>query len=122
VDLLPTLLALTGREVPNWVEGELLPGFGGEGNAERNVYMLEAKSNSAFGPLSHFTLAMRKGRHKIIMYRGYKLLGKDVFELYDLENDPEEMNDLFSIESALANDLKTELIRKLDGINKTHST
>ena len=48
------------------------------------------------------------------------MFGKDVFELYDLENDPEEMNDLFSKESALATDLKTELIKKLDEINKAH--
>ncbi|HEY9525646.1 MAG TPA: sulfatase [Anaerolineales bacterium] len=121
VDLLPTLLALTGQQIPDWAEGELLPGLGGEENAERDIYMLEAKSNSAFRPLSHFTLAMRKGRYKIIMYRGYEVFGKDVFELYDLQNDPEEMNDLFSKESALANDLKTELIKKLDEINKAHS-
>jgi hypothetical protein len=56
------------------------------------------------------------------MYRGYEVFGKDVFELYDLENDPEEMNDLFSKEGALANDFKTELMKKLDEINKAHST
>jgi arylsulfatase A-like enzyme len=121
VDLLPTLLALTGQQIPGWAEGELLPGLGGEENAERDVYMLEAKSNSAFRPLSHFTLAMRKGRHKIIMYRGYEVFGKDVFELYDLETDPEEMNDLFPKESALANELKTQLIKKLDEINRAHA-
>lgn len=121
VDLLPTLLALTGREVPDWAEGELLPGLGGEENAERDVYMLEAKSNPAFVALSRFTFAMRRGRYKIIMYRGYEVFGKDVFELYDLENDPEEMNDLFPKENALANELKTELIKKLDEINRSHS-
>jgi arylsulfatase A-like enzyme len=122
VDLLPTLLALTGHQIPEWIEGELLPGLGGEEKAERDIYMLEAKSNSAFQPLSHFTLAMRKGRYKIIMYRGYEVFGKDVFELYDLQNDPEEIDDLFSNESTLAADLKTELIKKLDAINRAHST
>jgi hypothetical protein len=46
-------------------------------------------------------------------------LGKDVFELYDLENDPEEMNDIFSKEIALANELKTRLLEKFNEINKS---
>jgi arylsulfatase A-like enzyme len=121
VDLLPTLLSLTGHEVPAWMEGKPLPGLGGEENPEREICMLEAKSNSAFSALSHCTFAMRKGRYKIIMYRGYEKLGKDVFELYDLENDPEEINDLFSKETALADDLKTGLLKKFDEINKARS-
>jgi len=121
VDLLPTLLSITGHEIPAWVEGKLLPGLGGEENTERDVYMLEAKSNSAFGALSHCTFAMRKGKYKIILYRGYEVFGKDVFELYDLENDPEEMNDLFPQGNALANDLSAELLQKFNEINKTPS-
>jgi len=119
VDLLPTLLSLTGHEVPEWMEGKPLPGLGGEENPEREVYMSEAKSNSAFSALSHCTFAIRKGRYKIVMYRGYEKLGKDVFELYDLENDPQEMNDIFSKEIALANELKTRLLEKFNEINKS---
>jgi len=121
VDLLPTVLSLTGHEVPAGVAGTLLPGLGGEENPEREIYMLEAKSNSAFSKLSHCTFAMRKGKYKMILYRGYEVYGKDVFELYDLENDPEEMNDLFLKETTLAGELSAELLKKLDGINKSPS-
>jgi len=121
VDLLPTLLHLAGRENPQWAEGKLLPGLGGNEDPERKVYMLEAKSSSAFGRLSTATFAMRKGKYKIIMYHGYGVFAKDVFELYDLENDPEEMNDLFDEQSDFGNELKNELIKKWDEINRLHA-
>ncbi len=71
VDILPTLLTLTGRQVPQWAEGQLLPGLGGEPQSDRTIYMLEAKSSSAFGRLSHATFAMRRGPYKITLYHGY---------------------------------------------------
>lgn len=121
VDLLPTLLSVTGHQIPPWAEGKLLPGLGGEETAERNIYMLEAKSSSAFGSLRQATFGMRQGKYKIILYRGYEVFGEDVFELYDLESDPEEMNDLFSTETALAEELKTQLLAKFNEIEKPPS-
>jgi arylsulfatase A-like enzyme len=121
VDLLPTLLHLLKRDVPEWVEGKLLPGLGGVEDAEREVYMLDAKSSSAFGKLSIFTFVLRKGRYKIIMYRGYEAYDKkDVFELYDLENDPEELDDLQAAQPALAKELIDQIIKKIDDINQPH--
>lgn len=117
VDLLPTLLSFAKQKTPEWSEGNLLPGFGGHEDPERAVYMLEAKSSSAFGQLSKATFSMRKGKYKLIMYRGYEIYRRDVFELYDLENDPEELNDLFDKQTDLANTLKAELNKKFDEIN-----
>ena len=54
-DILPTLAHLTGNPVPGWVEGELLPGLGGEENRQRGVYVVDAKENSAFAPLSQYS-------------------------------------------------------------------
>ncbi len=34
VDLLPTLLNIAGKEIPEWVEGKILPGFGGNEDAD----------------------------------------------------------------------------------------
>lgn len=118
VDLLPTLLTATGRVVPPWAEGQLLPGFGGEPASDRPIYMLEAKSSSAFGRLSHATFAMRRGPHKIILYRGYAAYDKqDAFELYDVVNDPDEMDDLFATQPAAASGLRAELLEKFDEID-----
>ena len=118
VDLLPTLLHVTGHEVPTWAEGTLLPGLGGEEDPEHEIYMLEAKSSSAFGRLLKATFALRKNKYKIIMYHGIEAFGKDTFELYNLEKDPEEQYDLFEKEPDLAQELKTELLQKFDKINK----
>ena len=121
IDLLPTLLALTKHDIPAWCEGKLLPGLGGDEDSEREVYMLDAKSSSAFGKLSIFTIALRKGKHKIIMYRGYEVYGRDVFEIYDLENDPEEIDDLYDKQPALAEALRSQLVKKIDEINQSHA-
>ena len=111
VDLLPSLLQVTGRQLPDWLEGRLLPGLGGQEDPERRVFMLEAKSNSAFGRLHQATFAMRRGRYKMILYRGYERIGQDLVEIYDLEADPEEMHDLSQQQSALVADLKAEFER-----------
>lgn len=122
VDLLSTMLSLAGRDIPESAEGQLLPGLGGEDIPERKIYMLEAKSSSAFGRLSQASFAMRKGKYKMILYRGYDAFhGKDAFELYDLENDPEEMDDLFEKDTNLANQMRAELLGKFNQIDKAPS-
>jgi hypothetical protein len=122
VDLLPTLITVAGQKIPDWAEGKLLPGFGGMEEPERKIYTLEAKSSSAFGKLSQATFAMRQGKYKITMYHGYEVFGEDVFELYDLENDPEEMEDLFGQHSTLMEELKNELVSKFIEIDQPNAT
>lgn len=118
IDLLPTLLNGTGHDVPIWAEGTLLPGLGGNENPEREIYMLEAKSNSAFAELTRATFAMRKSKYKIIMYRGYAAFEGDAFELYDLENDPEEINNLYTKQPRLADEMREVLLRKFGLVSR----
>jgi arylsulfatase A-like enzyme len=119
VDLLPSLLSVAGRDVPGWAEGQLLPGLGGEEQADRPIYMMEAKSSSSFGRLSMATFAMRKGKYKITLYRGYdKYQNRDTFELFDLESDPEELDDLMQKEPAVAAELQAEIVKKVGEVDK----
>jgi len=118
VDVLPTLLHLIGREAPDWCEGVLLPGFGGKEDAERSTFTVEAKSNPAFSALKTVTVAMRRGGYKLIYYSGYE--GEVSFELYDLDNDPEELVDLYPAQTAVASRLKDELLAKLDSVNRPY--
>jgi choline-sulfatase len=117
VDLLPTLLHLTGQAIPDWCEGQILPTFGGEeGSDDRTIFVVEAKSNSNFKPLTKATVAMIQGKHELIYSFGYPD-HEDAYELYDLANDPEELEDLFTVRRSLAAELQAqlaEILRRVD--------
>ena len=58
---------------------------------------------------------MINGRHKLIHYRGF---GKEIEEeLYDLENDPEELENLSSFKRSIANEMLAEITSKLESVN-----
>jgi arylsulfatase A-like enzyme len=119
IDLLPTLLHLTNQSIPSEVEGEVLPPFSnGNFDSDRPIYIVEAKSNPKFGPITKATLAIRRGPYKLIYYsyEGYD----GVAELFDLEADPDELNDLSSSHPSLAADLKRELLSKLEEVNQPY--
>jgi arylsulfatase A-like enzyme len=116
VDLMPTLLSLTKRPVPDTGEGTLLPGLGGEAEAQRSIFAIDTKASSVRGPIRNATISLRKGRYKLIAYLGYKGF-EDGYELYDLQNDPEEMNDLFRSKPETVSELRHEVAEKLRQVN-----
>jgi arylsulfatase A-like enzyme len=110
IDLMPTLTHLAGASQPAWSEGQVLPGLADlDAPTDRDVYSMDAKSSSKEGPLDRRTLALIKGRHKLIHYVGYDGYD-DVYEMYDLEEDPEEMNDIYSSRRETAAEL-TAILR-----------
>lgn len=119
IDLVPTLLALAGKQLPAGLDGTLLPGFGGQAQSERSLYSLVAYQNSAFLPLTKTTLALCKGEYKLIYYLGYH--GHDnVYELYNLQDDPEELTDLAAAQPAVLARMKEEMLSALDAANKPY--
>jgi arylsulfatase A-like enzyme len=112
VDLLPTLLHLAGQPIPPEVEGQVLPGLGGSEVPERSIFVVEAKRNPAYRPLRKSTTALIKGKYKLVHYLGYRG-STDSYEFYDLENDPEELNDQYATHPA-ARELQAELDQALD--------
>ncbi len=109
VDLLPTLAHLADLPVPEWIQGQILPGFGGmDPSSERPIMAFEAKRSSKWNSLTTATAAVRIGRYKLCQYLGYPGLENDV-ELYDLDNDPEERDDLATDRRGLAADLQAVL-------------
>jgi len=117
LDVLPTVAHLAGKPAPEWCEGTILPGLGGEPQEERSLYVLEAKKNPRLLPITTGSLAWRQGRYKLISYFGYPGVTDD-FELYDLENDPEEREDLYTSRKGLAAEMSGALMNKLDEINR----
>jgi arylsulfatase A-like enzyme len=116
VDLLPTILQIAGREIPAWVEGKILPGFGGTEDASRSIFPMTGKDNPAFQPLTHATFAMIKGGYELLHYTGYP--GQpDQYELYHLDEDPDELQNLFSKDITTASHMKDELLEAVSAAN-----
>lgn len=115
IDILPTILTIAGLPLPELCEGQPLPALGGVEASERTIYAIEAKTNAAHGPLTEATIALVKDHYKLIHYRGYKDYHGQ-YELYDLENDPEEVEDLYP-NHPLAGELQDELDKKLGEVN-----
>lgn len=114
VDILPTLLSLAGQPIPEWCEGQILPGLGGSDDPARSIFSVEAATNPAFAPLQRVSIALQKENFKLTLYKGYQ--EQDLYELYDLTADPEELTNLLasnpSSPSAL-NPLKQEILERL---------
>jgi choline-sulfatase len=118
VDVVPTMLQVAGLPKPDWCEGEPLPLLGDrEAGTERAVYSLDAKESSKFGPLTKRTVALIRGRYKIIHYLDYAEYD-DVYELYDLRDDPRELRNIYSPSSGIASDLKTLLRQRSPELNR----
>jgi arylsulfatase A-like enzyme len=112
IDIMPTVLHLMGQDVAPWCEGQLLPSFGGDEDIERPIFAIEAKENSKFAPIQKATLSITRWPFKLIHYRGYPGYD-DISELFDLENDPEELDNLAQREPNIVSDLKKELDNNL---------
>jgi len=118
VDLLPTFAQLTGKPIPAWCDGKPLPGLGGEDDLERSTYSVEAKLSPANGLLTKATVALWKGDQKLIYYTGYEQ--EDTFELYNLSEDIEELNDLYPAQPVIAKRMKEELLEAFLIANKPY--
>jgi choline-sulfatase len=120
VDILPTLLHVTGEQPAEWTEGVVLPPFAlEEPDPERNVYVVQAEKSEQYGPLTIATVSIRKGDYKLMYFYGYEELGSDGerVELYNIKDDPEELNDLYHIETEIGQELLNELKAKLKEVN-----
>ena len=115
VDLLPTLCKLSGMELPSWSEGQVLPGMGfsQEASADRSTFCMDAKENPKTQPLRKASFAIYRQSYKLTLMQGYPQAA-DSWEMYDLENDPEEMNNLYSPSNAVASELKAELQARIE--------
>ena len=108
-DILPTLLALTGQSVPSWAQGEVLAPFNASPSADRPVFTVEAKNTNRNGKLSRRSVSVVQDRYKLVHYAGYEE-ADDVRELYDMEADSAELNNLIDRHP----DIAAQLIAAID--------
>jgi arylsulfatase A-like enzyme len=93
-DVLPTLAHVTGKPIPAWTEGAVLPPFA-EADPERSVFVVRAAKNDPAAPITRASTALVRANYKLLYFFGFPERGIDeLVKLYDLEKDPEEMTDL----------------------------
>lgn len=116
VDLAPTFLEIAGISKPAHMQGySFVPAIKGEMRSTRRDKVFYEYYWEASFPQTPTTFAIRTNKYKYIYYNGVW----DINELFDLENDPYEMNNLIRDSSyrktGLA--LKTELFNWLKETN-----
>jgi arylsulfatase A-like enzyme len=117
VDILPTIAHLTRRPVPAWTEGELLPPFNENPSADRSIYALETKTSFKFRPLIAGTVALMKGPYKLMRYFGFRDY-HDIYEMYDLDGDPEELDDIYPAQVRGVKQMRSEILRRLEKVDQ----
>jgi arylsulfatase A-like enzyme len=114
-------MQMVGQPIPDWAEGELLPTFGGAVEKEdRYVYALEAKSNPKYSAMTEATAVIYQNDIKLIRYFGYN--DDDQYEMYNLKDDPEELNNIYESEKGLADALTAVLLDKISASNAPYRT
>jgi arylsulfatase A-like enzyme len=115
VDVAPSILDLAGIRTPVDMQGKsMLPLLKGEKTTWRDRVFYEYYWEAPF-PQTPTMFAVRTSRYKYIYNHGVW----DINELYDLENDPYEMNNLIrdSASRRIGMELKTELFNWLKETN-----
>ena len=106
-DIVPTLLDIVGLKIPNYVTGKsLLPILRGETSPEHHREYVRCEYIDALDLADNSYATMYfDGRYKLNVYHTHHL-----GELYDLQADPDEFDDLW--ESLDHQQLKMELLQK----------
>jgi hypothetical protein len=78
-----------------------------------------AKDNAAFRPIKRATFSLIKGVHELFFFTGYPG-HPDAFELYNLQEDPQELQDLFRKDINTASQMKDELLEAINAANRNY--
>lgn len=123
VDVMPTLLHVTDENPPDWSEGTILPPFSStEPQPDRVIYSLYATDNDPDALLTHATAMIVSGKYKLMYFFGYEELGEGVerVELYNIESDPEELDELYTKQKEIGAALLNQLKEKLKEVNQPY--
>jgi arylsulfatase A-like enzyme len=123
IDVLPTLLQVTGHPPAEWTEGQVLPPFDPQAS-ERPTLAVEAKTTPKNAPITTGSVAYIKDQFKLINYFGYPELGEEgeLVELYDLEADPEELVNLAGSQKGIRDEYLDAVKDGLAAANNSFST
>jgi len=112
IDVLPTLMHLTGQEIPDWAEGHVLPPFSSSSlPADRPIYSVRGRRIPEGQPIHKGSAMLIRDSYKLTYIFGYgkDIKGGELIELYHLDDDPEELNDLANTHPEIVNRMLVEL-------------
>lgn len=116
IDLAPTILELANIEKPAYMQGEsMVKLFGNEEALEwRESILFEYYVDDAYPYAGPDMLAVKTDNYKLVD----SFLENDIDELYDLQNDPGEMNNL--INNPKFNEIEKELRAEIEILKKKY--
>ncbi|MHA2254088.1 MAG: sulfatase-like hydrolase/transferase, partial [Candidatus Kariarchaeaceae archaeon] len=123
IDLLPTLLKVTNQDIPDWVEGVVIPPFKtSNSQIEPDISTIQIEKLDNNNRVAEATAMLVRGNYKLMWYFGYEQLeeGAELIELYDLANDPEELQNLYSSNQDIADEMLSTLETKLADLNESY--
>ncbi|MCK4958502.1 MAG: sulfatase-like hydrolase/transferase, partial [Planctomycetes bacterium] len=105
-DIVPTLLEINGLDIPETVQGRsLLAILEGRAKPGKHRDFVRSVFYKVLEGIESYATMLRTRRYKIVNYHGH-----DLGELFDLEKDPAEFNNLWD-DPAYA-DIRFELMKK----------
>jgi arylsulfatase A-like enzyme len=116
LDVLPTLLAAQNSDIPDWAEGRILPPFdNGSRDLSDPVFSFNPRRNNFGEPIDPKVATITRDSIKLIYWSGLEELeGEDLIEMYNLQDDPEELNDLAKSDPEASALLLDELKSKIN--------
>ncbi len=124
IDLMPTLLHLTGHNIPDWAEGTILPPYASSeiSPSNRGVMAVQARYNEAASPITQVSAMLVQDDYKLVYYTGYEELGADTERhlLFDIQSDPEELNELSQTKKETASEMVDIVRKRLDESNEPY--
>ncbi len=106
---------LYGQPPPAWSEGVILPGFSTDPpDPQRPVFVMDSKSAPRYGPMTDGSFTVIQEGYKLIHYIREPA---EPDELYDLENDPDELVNLADQQPDRADRLRSLIQQKLSAAN-----
>ncbi len=117
IDMAPTILDLAGIEIPDYMQGEsMIKLISGDPSPEwRNSILFEYYVDDNWPYAGPNQIAVRTNQYKFVD----AFLKNDIDELYDLQNDPGEMNNLISLKQY--DDIENELRQEAERLKEKYS-
>jgi arylsulfatase A-like enzyme len=116
IDLMPTLLHLTEQKIPDWVQGSVLPPYSNQArDTEQGIVCLRGKGAKKDQPIRKGDFLLVRDNLKLIYIFGYEneIEGGEMIELYDVREDPEELNNRYPAHRDIGDDMLNELRSRL---------